>query len=286
MNMAFQNGEIDILDCQYLDAATIETTYEKDYKDRFVSVNRLGTDFFFLNEDYKPLKDVRVRKAVQMAINRQSVLDSILGGYGALVDGIYPAGSIGFAEANQGWLKYDPEGAKKLLADAGYAKGFEIELAANSSASGYVMNVLQIIQQNLADVGISASIKSYDESTWLDLRKSGKMQSFVATWTLDYNDPSNIIEPFFGSLEASKGRSLNYKNEDVIKRIIAARSIIDEKKRLAEYAALEKKIVQDDAAWVPLFSQQHRFIIGDRVEKFIPHWAGYSDFNVYNVTLK
>jgi peptide/nickel transport system substrate-binding protein len=44
--------------------------------------------------------------------------------------------------------------------------------------------------------------------------------------------------------------------------------------------------VQEDAAWIPLMSQQHRYVLGDRVEHFTPHWAGYSDFNVYDVTLK
>ena len=46
------------------------------------------------------------------------------------------------------------------------------------------------------------------------------------------------------------------------------------------------KIVEEDAAWVPLFSLQHQYVLGDKVEHFTPHWAGYSDFNVYNTILK
>ena len=63
----------------------------------------------------------------------------------------------------------------------------------DSSTSASVLLVLQIIQQNLADVGIQAEIVSYDEASWLDTRNSGEMNSFVATWTADYNDPDNFI---------------------------------------------------------------------------------------------
>ena len=286
MDMAFQNGELDILDCDFLDISTVQSTYEKNYADQMVSVNRLGTYYISLNAKLKPMKDLKVRKAMQMAIDRQSILDSIFGGDGTIVDGIYPAGSIGFSEENQGWLKYDPEGAKKLLKEAGYEKGFELELAADSSASENRMNILQIVQQNLADVGIKAHIESYDESSWLEKRKSGEMSCFTSPWTLDYNDPSNIIEPFFGSKEATAGRSLNYKDTDVMKRVMAAKSILDDTERMNEYAALEKKIVEEDAGWIPLFSLQHQYVVSDRIGKFIPHWAGYSDFNVYGVTMK
>lgn len=286
MNMAFQNGEIDILDCDFIDSSIVESTYATQYADQMVKINRLGTYFVFLNENVEPLGDVRVRKAVQMAVNRQGMLDSLFGGNGVLVDGIYPAGSIGWTEDNQGKIAYDPEGAKALLKEAGYENGFDLELAENAAGSANLKNILQVVQQNLQDVGINAHIESYDESSWLALRKSGEMQCFTSPWTLDYNDPSNILEPFFGSVEAAKGRSINYTDADVFARVTAARSIVDETERLAEYDALEEKIVQEDAAVLPLFSLQHQYVISDRIEHFTPHWAGYSDFNCSNITMK
>ena len=286
MNMAFQNGEIDILDCDFIDTAIVQSIYETAYADQMREVSRLGTYYITMNTQIEPMNDVKVRKAIQMAIDRQSILDSIFGGKGILVDGIYPAGSIGFTEENQGWLQYDPEGAKALLAEAGYADGFDLELAADSSAASSRMNILQIVQQNLEAIGIKAHIENYDESSWLAKRKSGEMSCFTSPWTLDYNDPSNIIDTFYSSPESTKGRSLNYEDEEVMARVAAARSIVDEGERLAEYAALEKKIVEEDASWIPLFSLQHQFVISDKIENFIPHWAGYGDFNPYGVTMK
>ena len=286
INMMFQNGEIDILDCDDLDSSVIDSTYKTAYADKIVSSNRLATTYLILNEDDQYLSDVNVRKAIQMAIDRQSILDTVYSGDGNLCDGIYPKGLIGYSEENQGWLKYDPDAAKKLLEDSGYTDGeIKMELAADSSASSSVTLVLQMVQANLQAIGIDASIVSYDEASWLALRKSGEMNSFVATWTADFNDPDNFIYTFFGNDEKTKIRSINYKDEDTMKRVEEARAITDETERLAEYDALEKKIVEDDAAWVPLFGRTHLFVTSDRVAKFVPHWAGYSDFNVTGVTM-
>ena len=286
ISMMYQNGEIDILDCDDLDSSVVDSTYKTQYADKMVTSNRLATTYFILNENIEPLGDVKVRKALQMAVDRQTILDSVYSGDGSLTDGIFPHGLIGFSEENQGWLKYDPEGAKALLAEAGYPDGFTMELSADSSASSSVMLILQIVQQNLAAVGITAEIKSYDEASWLDLRKSGEMPSFVATWTADYNDPDNFIYTFFGNEDKSKIRSINYYNTDVMARVAAARAIVDDTARLTEYTALEKQIVQEDAAWVPLFGRKHLFVVSDNVESYTPHWAGYSDFAFSGVTLK
>ncbi len=279
MSMMFQNGELDMLDGDELDSAVFDATYRTpQYEDKIVSAFRLATTYMALNENVEPLNDVNVRKAIQMAIDRQTILDTVYSGGGFLVDGIYARGLLGYTEDNQGWLQYDPEGAKALLAEAGYPDGFTMEISSDNSASSSVLLVLQIIQQNLAEVGITLDIVPYDEASWLDLRQSGEMPSFVATWTADYNDPDNFIYTFFGSEENVVNRSLNYKDTDVINRVAAARAIIDDEERMAEYAALEEKIVKEDAAWVPLFSRSHFYVLGDRVESFTPHWAGYSAY--------
>lgn len=287
MNMAFQKGDLDILDCLFLDSAIVNSTYKSDkYKDNIVSIDRLGLNFLMLNENIEPLGNVQVRKAVQRAIDRGSILASIYDGDGKLEDGIFPTGCSGYCKDNQGWLKYDPEEAKKLLADAGYGDGFDLELYLDTSATESVKNAVQVIAQNLNDVGIRATISSMDHASFLDLRNSGEMPSYLALWLLDFNDPDNIIYPFFGSRDNTRVRSNNYSDDSVISRINAAKTIVDDKERYDEYAALEKKLVQEDAVWVPMFSIKHLFAVSDRVEQFTPHWAGWSDIYFAKTTLK
>ena len=286
MDMAFQKGDLDIIDCIKLDSAIVESTYKTKYADDIVSIDRLGMSYFILNEKTEPFSDPAVRKAIQTAVNRKSILDSIYGGDGKLEDGVFPTGCLGYSEENQGWLKYDAEEAKKLLSDAGYPDGFDMEIAMDSSFEEAEKRALQIIAQNLQDAGINAQIKSYDHASYLDLRKSGNLTAYLAKWILDYNDPDNVIYTFFGSEDNTAVRSIFYPDKEIIGRVAAARAIVDQDERMKEYAALEKKLVQDDAVWVPLYSLKHLFVKGDRVAEFIPQWAGWSDMYFSGVKLK
>ena len=161
-----------------------------------------------------------------------------------------------------------------------------MEIALDSSSTDAVKSDIQIIAENLQAIGINAQINSMDHASWLDLRNSGEMASFFATWILDFNDPDNVLYTFFGSKDNTVVRSNNYSDEAVIERVAAARAIVDEDERLAEYAALEKKLVQEDAVWVPMFSLKHLYVTGDRVESFTPHWAGWSDIYFNGVDFK
>ena len=285
-NLMYQNGELDIIDLEALDSSIVEATYKTQYADNLVISSRVGLTYFALNESNRYLSDVNVRKALQMAIDADAIVESIYAGNAIVENGIIPEGVWGFNK-DLARPAYDADGAKALLAEAGYADGeISFELSMDSSASSNLQLVYQVVQQNLQAIGINAQIKSYDESSWLDLRKSGEMDSFIATWTMDYNDPANIMYTFFGSPDKTQIRSLNYPDTEVMARVAAASGITDDAERMAEYQALEQKIVVDDAAWVPLLGSTHLFAIGERVESFVPYWAGFSNFYVSDVTLK
>ena len=281
-SMMFESGELDILDLDY--AADSADRFTETYPDQIVQGPRVGIVYFTMNFNKEPFQDVRVRKAVQMSIDRQAILDALYGGRGQVEQGIFPHGLIGF-NPDQEEIKYDPEAAKALLAEAGYADGFDMEIAADSSASDTMTMALEIVSDQLAEVGIRAEIKNYDESTWLETRKSGELGSFMSTWSADYNDPDNFIYTFFGNEEKTKIRSINYPDTEVMNRVAKARTIVNEDERLAEYKALEEKIAHEDAAWVPMFSRLHLFAVSKRVEGFAPLWSGLSDQLFYNVSI-
>lgn len=285
-NLMYQNGELDILDLDYQDSAIVSSTYETQYADKLVHRDRLALTYLNMNEKSDYLSDPVVRQAIQMSIDRQAILDSVYGGKGHLENSIIPQGVLGHND-NATEITYDPDGAKKLLEDAGYKDGdITFELAMDSSSNPNTQMVYQIVQQQLAAVGITADIKTYDQASWLATRKSGEMDAFVGTWTLDYNDPANIMATFFGSVENTVLRSDNYQDTDVIDRVAAASAIMDDDERYAEYQALEEKIIHEDYAWVPFYALSHYFAIGDDVESFQPHWAGYSDFYIKDVVMK
>ena len=281
-SMMFESGELDILDLDY--AADSADRFTETYPDQIVQGPRVGIVYFTMNFNKEPFQDVRVRKAVQMSIDRQAILDALYGGRGQVEQGIFPHGLIGF-NPDQEEIKYDPEAAKALLAEAGYVDGFDMEIAADSSASDTMTMALEIVSDQLAEVGIRAEIKNYDESTWLETRKSGELGSFMSTWSADYNDPDNFIYTFFGNEEKTRIRSINYPDTEVMERVAKARTIVNEDERLAEYKALEEKLIHEDAAWVPMFSRLHLFAVSKRVQGFAPLWSGLSDQLFYNISL-
>ena len=281
-SMMFESGELDILDLDY--AADSADRFTETYPDQIVQGPRVGIVYFTMNFNKEPFQNVRVRKAVQMSIDRQAILDALYGGRGQVEQGIFPHGLIGF-NPDQEEIKYDPEAAKALLAEAGYADGFDMEIAADSSASDTMTMALEIVSDQLAEVGIRAEIKNYDESTWLETRKSGELGSFMSTWSADYNDPDNFIYTFFGNEEKTRIRSINYPDTEVMERVAKARTIVNEDERLAEYKALEEKLIHEDAAWVPMFSRLHLFAVSKRVQGFAPLWSGLSDQLFYNISL-
>ena len=280
--MMFESGELDVVDLDYLPDAVDDFTTR--YPDQIVSGPRVGTTYFTMNQNIEPFQDVRVRKAVQMAIDRQAILDALYGGRGQVENGIYPHGLYGF-NSSLPEITYDPEEAKALLAEAGYANGFEMQIAADSSASDATNQALEIIQAQLGEIGIQAEIQNMDESTWLATRNSGEMGSFMSTWTADYNDPDNFIYTFFGTPENTKLRSLNYSDTEVMERVQKARTIVDADERIAEYQALEEKIVTEDAAWVPMYSRTHSFAVSKRVQGFEVPWNGLRDCYFYGLSL-
>ena len=285
-NLMFQNGELDMIDLQNLDSAIVASSYKTTYADQIISTPKVGLTYLTMNENNEFLKDVRVRKAIGMAIDADTIIAGIYNGDAIRENGIIPTGVWGHNDALEGFT-YDPEAAHELLKEAGYEDGqITFELALDSAANSNTQLAYQIVSQMLSAIGINAEIKSYDHSAWIDLRVSGEMDSFIARWGMDYNDPANIMYTFFGSEANTVQRSVNYANAEIIARVAAASSIVDDEARKAEYQALEKQIIGEDAAWIPLLEEVHLYCIGDRVESFTPHWAGFSDYYAADVVLK
>lgn len=282
----FQAGQLDLIDLKNLDSLVVERIYKTTYADRIVNVSAVGLTMLALNENNQYLKDVRVRKAVGMALNVDQIIAGIFAGDATPEHGIIPNGVQGHNEDLQSFT-YDPDAAKALLKEAGYAEGqVAFELALDSSADTNTQNLYNAVREQLQAVGIAAEIQSYDHSSWLAKRRAGEMDSFIGTWGMDYNDPANIMYPFFGSPDKTRERSLNYPDTEIMARVAAAPSIVDEAKWIEEYQALEKKIVAEDAAWIPLLEKRHLYCMGERVASFTPQWAGFTDFYVSDVVMK
>ncbi|WP_232548977.1 ABC transporter substrate-binding protein [Propioniciclava soli] len=101
-----------------------------------------------------PLGDVRVRKAINMAVDREAFLQAVVLGYGTLTEQVFPPTSAAYDEALDSTYGYDPEGARALLAEAGYPNGFSLEMPSSALLGTTTFNLLQ---QALGDIGITVT---------------------------------------------------------------------------------------------------------------------------------
>lgn len=282
--MLFNSGQIDIFDLDHALIQIPEYKGSEEWKDNISEKTVLGTSYLSINESLEPFQELKVRKALQMAIDRDEIIKNMY--YGAAVPAysFLPEGVPGHDSGIEP-IKYDPEAAKALLKEAGYENGFAMKITQTTDTSQSDIEVNEYIAGQFEAIGIKVTIDQMDNASWYDLRKTGALPMYRTSWTADFNDPDNFLYQMYGS-DNNKARSWNYYNADAIKRLEEARYIVDEDKRTEEYKALDKLIIRDDAAMIPLWHRVKVRVLQDRVKGFVPMWAGYGDNCYYGVSLE
>ena len=279
--MKFEKGEVDVFDFDYA-PSQLDWFVSNGYKDQIVAGRRAGTDFFMFNTAIEPLNDAKVRQALQMAVDRNAMLAALYNGEGTVLSGFIPVGIQGY-NPDAPEIPYDPEGAKALLAEAGYPDGFDMEIAV-SATSEEALNACTVIASFFEAVGVRAQIKQYDSASYFDIRRDGALPSYSGIWSADYNDPDNFLYTFF-SRKNTKGRSVNYGNEEIMDLLDQARTMVDQDARMAVYQKIDDAVVHQDAVTLPLYQRNHQFCLSPRVEGFKVAWNAWSDMSFYGVTL-
>jgi len=195
-----------------------------------------------------PVKDVRVRKAIAHAVDRDKIVTKLVRNEGYIVNGPMSPHHFGYDETIK-WYKYDPKLAKKLLAEAGYPKGFEIDLW---QYADHQTLPNQAAMQMLAKVGIKVNLKNYigNNQQMAKLRRTGKITGIGNFNWGSYNifDADAILFPFFDMKSFN-----NYTgDEELSKMLTEARNSVDPKFRAAIYKKAQKRII-DQVYWMPMF---------------------------------
>jgi len=152
-----------------------------------------NTGYIVVNNNKEPFSDVKVRQAMSMAIDRDR-LSQILNGRAVPIGGFLPASVVGHNPDVKA-PAYDPDGAKKLLADAGYPDGFSTTMLSNLFPNDLAM--AQAIVADLGAIGIQVELTSIDNAQFLDVlnQKPDTLDLVMTNWYMDYQDPSDNWEP-------------------------------------------------------------------------------------------
>lgn len=205
---------------------------------------------------YEPLTKKKVRQAINMAIDKQSIVDNIYMGTAMVAKNGMPPSMLGYNDDIVDY-PYDPERAKTLLAEAGYPDGFEVTLHVMPVSRPYMFDPPKIgeaIQSYLGAVGIKVNIYSVDWGTYLQETEEGIHQMCLLGWTGDNGDPDNFLNVLYGANACSIGTAGNYAfytNNTNQAFLSAALGTYDSEKR-AEYYKKSQEMIHEDAGWVYL----------------------------------
>lgn len=257
--LRLQRGEVDVLGDGIPPAQFVEIMDDPANEDLIESGPQLQTGYVTMNVNIEPFGDVRVRQAVNMAINKDRVV-RIINNRATPANQILPPLMPGYDEDFEGY-GYDPEAARALLVEAGYPDGFETQLFANNTDPN--PRIAQSIQQDLAAIGIDVELRTLAQSTVIaaggEPDGAPMIWSGGMAWIADYPDPSNFYWPILGCAGAVPGgwNWFWYCNEELEARAAEADAMVqpeEEEERLALWRDIYRRIMED-APWVPIFNE-------------------------------
>ncbi len=230
------------------------------------SVNYIG-----LNVNEPPLDDVKVRQALNLAIDKQEIATIVLGDLVEPADGILPPNFPGYDEGVSGY-EFDPVRARQLLEESKYGDDLEnIPPITITTPGNFGANVsldmeviLQMWERNL---GITAEFQQTEYATFLKDLHKGRFQMFDIGWIADYPDPENFLDILFHS--ESTNNHTHYSNPEVDDLLMQARVETNTATRYDLYNQAEQMIL-DDAPWVPLwFDGESKLLVKPNVHDYL-----------------
>jgi len=263
--MEFETGGLDAL--QIPASEFRRYTSDPTWRDQVRSRPGLNCYYIGLNCSRPPFSDVRVRRAVNMAIDRKRILETVFENRGVLASGPIPPllWKYGASAKLAPGYTYDPEEARRLIADAGM-KGRRIRIY--SSAEPEVMDILEVVQQFLARAGLSADIVQLDWSAYKQALNRGEADAFWLSWWADYPDPENFFYPMFHSANAGPaGNRTWYRDEGFDRLIEQAQATADERARFTLYREANDRVVRN-APWVFMWHRSDNYVVQRRVRDF------------------
>jgi len=238
--------------------------------------SELSTYYVWLNTQDSVTKNVKLRKALSLAIDRQAICDTVYEGTRIPASGPVPAGIVGYQENAWESNRYDFEAAKAMLAEAGYPEGKGLpEIALSFNTGKGHEKVMQLIQGDLEKIGVKVKLDGHPwetySSEWLKV-EGGKFankdvhQMMRLGWLADYPIMDNFLFPMFDS-KSGDNKSL-YKDAEIDKMLLEARRTIDDAARIKLYQEIEKKLGEAQPL-IAVVNYRHIRVGGPRLNNLV-----------------
>ncbi len=242
-------------------------------------IETLSTAYIGFNAQKEPFDDVRVRQAINYALDVQAIIDAIYEGLGIPANGPISPQVFGANTELEGY-EYDPERARELLAEAGYEGGFSTSIWTNDNPLR--IQIAEIVQAYLQDVGVNAEIQVLEWGAYLDGTAAGNHDMFILGWvTVTADADYGLYALFHSSQFGNAGNRTFWSNERVDELLDLGRSEADADARM-EYYGEAQEIITEEAPWIFLNVTLEFNGWRDNISGFEPHPAGHH--RLYNVS--
>jgi ABC-type transport system substrate-binding protein len=274
----FESGNVDVL----LIPAGETQQWEDDEsrRDMLMSVPALQLVYIGINVTRGPLRDARVRQAINLALNRDLIVKRLVSGRGRLAAGVIPP-SLGGADTSRAPYPYDVARAKQLLAAAGYANGVDVELWVGSNP--VYGRIAETAQAYLRQAGIRTKIVQRESAAAREAARNGQTDMILKDWYADYPDAENFLYPLLHSANKGVGGNVSFFQNPQFDAIVSqARREPDEGRRNELYRQADS-LAFVEAPMVFLFFYNELYAVQRWITGFTPpvifngqRWLGVS----------
>lgn len=266
----YQTGDLDIMGTYNFPTDQISAVSKLP---EFKQFNQFFVAYIGFNNAKPPFNDVKVRQAFAKAVDKPTLINKVLEGSMVEADTIIPPGMPGFNQAATEIQKYNPDEAKKLLADAGFAdgKGFpKIALSINNQDPNYAKIAAALQQMWQTTLGVTVDINTEELSkfnddltaTANDPASANALDFFISVWGADYPDPQNFVSQ---QLRTGVGNNNgHYSNAEFDKLVDQADVDPNQAERLTLYQKAEQ-IALEEVGWLPLYYGKANLLIRSTV---------------------
>ncbi|MBM7600581.1 peptide/nickel transport system substrate-binding protein [Virgibacillus halotolerans] len=282
--MELQAGSIDLMNG--LNPQDIQTA-ESDEDLQIIRRPSMNVAYMALNTDKEgPMSEKLVRQAINLAIDKEQLI-TLYEGIGKAAVNPIPPSLWGYNDEIKDY-DYDVDEAKKLLAEAGYADGFDITLYTFANPRDYMPQpkvTAQAIQEMLKEVNINVEIVENDWDSHLTATENAEHDMAFLGWTGDNGDPDNFFYVLLDKDNTKVGSAGNvafYKSDAVHDLFKDAQMEMDQDKR-TEYYMEAQEIIHDDAPWVPIAHTTPPLAGKKGITDYLPHPTGSEPFNLVEI---
>ncbi len=270
--IGLETKEIDIA----LSISAVDQEMIKEHSElELLTKPSLSYNYIGFNMNKEKFKDIRVRKAINYAIDKQSIVDVVLNKGGKIATSPLAPSIFGFTNKTKAY-EFDLKKAKALMKEAGLEKGF--------TTSIYVVNgeidkqIAEIVQANLKEIGIELKILVTENSSYWDMTAKGNHDMFLGSWGCVTGDADyGLYSMYHSTAKGASGNRTFYSNSEVDKMLDQGKIEINKEKRKKLYEKIQLQIVED-APEIMLFNRELAVGVQKNIKGFEVHPVTLHDF--------